>query len=132
MKRDPIDFFVVRPEHREIHDRLCNWARWSQSGKRGGAVLSMFAGYRPDGYYELQGGGIPVDSLDAVSLQKGMVVLPEKNRWAVQWSYAHPYIRVEKVCRVLAVNRSTLGDLVHGARTMLKNRALDTNIRVCV
>jgi hypothetical protein len=60
-----------------------------------------------------------------------MVVLPEKNRWAIQWSYAFPFIRVEKVCRVLAVNRPGLGELVHDGRSMLKNRAVDGLTIIC-
>lgn len=122
MKRECVDFFYVRSGHAEIHERLLNWSRWARGGRGGGNVLPMFKDYRPDGYHELMGGGIPIDSLDAVALQKLFAGLPERNRWALQWHYRYPFIRVEKVCRVLAVSRASLSELVHDGRTMLKNR----------
>jgi len=122
MKRDPVDFFTIRSGHEAIHERLRNWALWARGGRGGSSTLPMFRFYRPDGYHELAV-GIPIDSLDATSLQKLMVVLPEKNRWAVQWAYAYPFVHVQKVCRVLAVSRDALCELVHDGRTMLRNRS---------
>lgn len=122
MRRDPVDFFVVRAGHEAIHERLTNWARWSRGGRGSTSTLPMFRFYRPDGYHELTA-AIPVDSLDATRVQKLMVVLPEKHRWAMQWSYAHPWIHVQKVCRVLAVSRDALAELVHDGRSMLRNRS---------
>jgi hypothetical protein len=87
----------------------------------------MFQGYRADGYHELQGGAIPVDSLDATAMQKLFPRLPEKHRWALQWSYCYPFIHQGKVCRVLAVTRPALCELVHDGRSMLKNVAIDTS-----
>lgn len=124
MRREPVDFFTVRAGHEAIHERLTNWARWSRGGRGGSSTLPMFRFYRPDGYHELTG-GIPVDSLDATRIQKLMVVLPEKPRHAVQWSYCFPFIHVQKVCRVLAVSRDALGELVHDGRSMLRNRSVE-------
>lgn len=122
MRRDAVDFFAVREIHRDIHERLLNWAKWARGGRGGGNVLPMFRLYRPDGYHELTG-TVPVDSLDATRLQKLMVVLPEKHRWAIQWTYCFPFIHVQKVCRVLAVNRPALCELVHDGRSILNNRS---------
>jgi len=123
MKRDSIDFHAVRLEHEAIHARLCNWARWARGSRSGSSTLPMFHGYRPDGYHELTV-CIPIDSLDAVKLQKLFILLPEKHRWALQWSYVKPWIPEQKVCRVLAVSRVGLSDLVSNGRTMLKNNEL--------
>lgn len=121
MKRDAVDFFSVRAGHEAIHDRLTNWALWSRGGRGGSSTLPMFRFYRPDGYHELTA-SIPVDSLDATRLQKLMVVLPEKHRWAIQWGYVFSFIPVWKVQRELGVTRTGLYDLIHDARSMLKNR----------
>jgi hypothetical protein len=122
--REPVDFFLVKPEHVAIHIRLGNWSRWARGGRGGGGVLPMFQNYRPDGYHELQGGGAPIDTLDAVALQKLFVHIPEKHRWALQWSYRYSFISVNKACRAFGMNRTGLADLVHDARSMLKNSAI--------
>lgn len=124
MKRDAIDFFEVRPAHRAVHESLLNWARWARGGRGGSAMLPMFQHYRPDGYHELTV-AIPVDSLAATKLQKLMIVLPEKHRWAIQWHYVKPWIHPLKVCRVLAVSRDALAELVHDGRSMLRNRSAE-------
>lgn len=122
MRRDAIDFFAIRAGHEAVHERLVNWALWARGGRGGSGVLPMFQHYRPDGYHELAV-AIPIDTLDATALQKLMVLLPEKNRWAIQWSYVKPWIHAQKVCRVLAVSRDGLCELVHDGRSILKNRA---------
>lgn len=127
MRRDEIDFFEVRHAHIEIHERLLNWARWSRGGRGGSNVQPMFQGYRAGGYHELHGGGMPVDSLDATAIQKLFPRLPEKHRWALQWSYCFPYIHYGKVCRGLAVPKPALCELVHDGRSMVKNIAVDTS-----
>jgi hypothetical protein len=81
----------------------------------------MFQNYRPDGYHELAGGGTPIDTLDAVALQKLFVHIPEKHRWALQWSYRYSFISVNKACRAFGMSRPDLCELVHDARSMLKN-----------
>lgn len=127
MRRDEIDFFEVRHAHIEIHARLQNWAKWARGGRGTGYVHPMFQGYRADGYHELHGGGVPVDSLDAAAVQKLFPRLPEKHRWALQWSYVHPYIHFGRVCRALAVTKPALCELVHDGRSMVKNIAVDTS-----
>lgn len=126
MTRDPVDFFIVRPAHEQIHARLTNWARWARGGRGGNSTLPMFQNYRPDGYHELRGGSIPIDSLDATKVQKVFVGIPEANRWALHWTYLFPAIRVEKVCRVFAMNRSQLSETIHDGRAMVKNRLTAT------
>src|SRR4051794_9226888 len=121
--RDAVDFYEIRPAHVEIHARLMNWARWARGGRGGGAMLPMFQNYRAEGYHELAVAGTPIDTLDAVALQKLFVGVPEKHRWALQWSYVSPFIHPAKVCRVLAISRAGLGELVHDGRAMIKNTA---------
>lgn len=123
MQRDDLDLHAVRPIHIRIHERLLNWARWSRASGSSSGCQPMFKHYRAYAFPESSGGGIPVDTVDAVSIQKLFARLPEKHRWAVQWSYCFPFISPFKVCRVLAVSRSGLVELVHDGRTMLKNQA---------
>lgn len=125
MKREPVDFFLVRPAHEQIHCRLLNWARWARGGRGGNSTLPMFQNYR-DGYHVPTGGGIPIDSLDATKIQKLFVGIPESNRWALHWTYLYPAIRVEKVCRVLCMTREALVESVHVGRSMVKNMACAT------
>lgn len=121
MKREDIDYHAVKGAHAVIHERLLNWARWSRSSPSSVACQPMFRGYRPYAFPESQGGGIPVDTLDAVAIQKLMIRVPEKHRWAIQWHYCFPFISPFKVCRHLGVSRSALNDLVNDGRTMLRN-----------
>ena len=123
MKREDTDFHTVRAGHTAIHGRLLNWARWTRSHSASPSVQPMFRGYRPYAYPEAQGGGMPIDTLDAVGLQKLMHRLPEKHRLVIQWSYVFPFLSPFKVCRHLAVSKSGLAELVHDGRTMLKNQS---------
>ena len=122
MKRDQIDFHEVRPEHLAIHDRLLNWARWCCGGSRGSDVLPMFRGYKPERYPEANP-WIPVDSLDGHRLEKLVVTLPEKHRTLLQWWYVRPYIPVHRVRKALGLTERDLHEMLHSARTMVKNLA---------
>lgn len=126
MTRDPVDFFIVRPAHEQIHARLTNWARWASGHRSVGNVLPMFKDYRHPQHRETGAGSIPIDSLDAIALQKLFAGVPQLNRHAIHWVYLYPFIRVEKVCRVLAVSRTQLAESIHDGRAMVKNRACTT------
>jgi len=120
MQRDIPDFHLVRPEHYEIHDRLLNWARWVDPGRGGSNVQPMFRQYR-NGYE--QPSPKTVDSIDGQAVEKLMRHLPEKHRRAIRWAYLDSWMSIHRIRRDLAVTHEGLGELIHNARTMLKNRA---------
>lgn len=119
MKRD-LDFHHVRAEHAEIHERLLNWAKWCRGHSTRGQVLAMFRAYR-HGYEEPAPSG-SVDTLDGHKMEKLVIALPEKHRTVLQWAYVKPYIPVHKVRKALGLTTDGLYDLMHDARTMLRNR----------
>jgi hypothetical protein len=63
----------------------------------------------------------PIDTLDAVLLEKAVSALPVKHRDAIRWSYVHCGNPVA-MARTLAVSKQGLADLVDAGRTMLANR----------
>jgi hypothetical protein len=114
------DFFEVRAEHQQIHERLCNWARVVRVHQSSINAPPMFKQYRSSDTRaeELK---IPADLLDGWRLEKAVSHLPDKTRAAVRWSYVHK-TNAYREARKLAVSHIGLVDLVHMARTMLKNR----------
>jgi hypothetical protein len=117
-----IDFHFIRPSHEEVHLRLINWSRWAKGGRGKNTTLPMFQNYRADGYYEIKGGAIPIDSLDATKIQKVFAGMPEQHLWALHWTYLYSGIHVGKVCRVLGMTRGNLSEAIHDARAMVRNR----------
>ena len=65
--------------------------------------------------------GVPVNTLDAVLVEKAVYALPEKHREAVRWWYVYRRDPVA-MARNLGVSKQGLADLVEAGRTMLKNR----------
>ena len=82
----------------------------------------MFRQYRAEGYHEVMG-GMPIDSLDGHRLEKLVVSLPEKHRTLLQWAYTRPYIPVHRVRKALGLTERDLHEMLHSARTMVKNLA---------
>lgn len=124
MKREVIpDFFEVRTEHRQIHDRLCNWARVVRVNAVSITPQPMFQHYRSTDVWAEQAPSIPADLLDGWKLEKQVGQLPEKHRDAVRWYYVYPHRHQGKVQRLLAVTRTGLNDLIHDGRSMLRNRS---------
>ena len=121
MKRDQItDFHAVPEAQWPIHGRLLNWARWCRgSGHR--TVHPMFRGYRSSDQYSGHTVSDPVDSADAVKLQKVFVGLPELHRHALQWFYVYP-IAPARMARELALTTAGLAQTVIEARNMMRNR----------
>jgi hypothetical protein len=121
VKREDCDLHTVRPEHLEIHDRLENWRQW-QAPRGGSNALPMFRFYR-DGYHEIVEVRKVVDELDAIAVQVAFSApsFPVKHRHAIGWAYVKPGIPVHVVCRILGVHRRDLSEMLHAARTMLKN-----------
>lgn len=82
----------------------------------------MFNLYRSDNWGRAYGEetSIPIDSMDAQRVAKGVYALPYKHRKAIHWSYLRPRDPMTKA-RELAVSLEGLAQLVRDARTMLVN-----------
>lgn len=120
-----VDFNSVDPKHRAIDGRLCNWSRWATVHSRG-FVQPMFRLYRPDEFGEDRGGidtdrPPPIDTADAVVIEKAVCKLPDNHKLATVWFYR---VRVQPIraCKALGVSRSGLAELIRDARQMLVNR----------
>lgn len=114
-----VDYAHVPTHQGDIHERLINWARWCRPNHTN-AVLPMFRHYRPYLYPEREC-STPIDSKDAVEVQKCMAHIPEKQRYAIGWCYV---IRSNpaRAARDLGVSTQGLMDLINQGRDMVKNR----------
>ena len=119
---DTVDYNYVHERHADIHARLENWRRWVIVRPHGWQVAPMFRLYQSKSrQWEAPVIPNPVDTLDAVLMEKAVSALPEKHRAAVRWSYVHCGNPVA-MARALAVSKQGLADLVDAGRTMLTNR----------
>lgn len=115
-----VDFSRVEERHRAIHDRLVNWSRWCVS--RGGRdVHPMFRGFKSAQHWEAIPTADPVDSLDAVAIEKAVQKLPEPHRFAVRWCYVYGS-SPRKACQQAGVSKEGLALLIRDGRQMLVNR----------
>ena len=120
MKRD-IDHFHVREEHAAIDLRLQNWARWVRqrlSYAQGPIWRLGKSGSRQWHAPEMVEA---TDPLDAQKVEKAVYMLPERERFAIRWSYVWRF-SPRKACRLIGVNQADLLELVGRGRTMLVNR----------
>lgn len=123
MKREQWpDFHSVRPEHIAIHDALLNWTRVVRVNALYEKPSPMFAHYRSSEVWACDS-TVPADLLAGWRMEKAVGQLPTKHRTAIRWAYVHRKVPPQKQARLLAVPLTVLGDLVHDARSMLKNRA---------
>ena len=117
-----VDYNHVPERHTAIHARLENWRRWVVVRPSGWQVAPMFRLYQSKSrQWEAPVIQNPVDTLDAVLMEKAVSALPEKHRAAIRWSYVHAGNPVA-MARALAVSKQGLADLVDAGRTMLQNR----------
>ncbi len=120
--REIVDFNHVATEHEAIHARLENWRRWVIVRPHGWQTAPMFRMYQSKArQWEAPVIQNPVDTLDAVLLEKAVYALPEKHREAVRWWYVYRRDPVA-MARSLGVSKQGLADLVDAGRTMLQNR----------
>lgn len=122
MKRDNIDFFVVEPHQADIHERLCNWARWVSVRPVPGqhpmwrqSRSNSRQWHQPEPRHE-------VNTLDAALIEKAVGALPVAHREAIRWQYVWRN-GPAKVRRKLGVTDAGLQKLVRDGRQMLMNRA---------
>lgn len=119
--KDVIDFNRVPPEQIAIHERLVNWARWCRPSW-GSAVHPMWRKSGSARHWDIAPHiPMPVNTLDAVVVEKAIYHLPEKHREAVRWWYVYRRDPVA-MARNLGVSKQGLADLVDVGRTMLKNK----------
>lgn len=117
-----VDYNHVQAHHEAIHERLMNWARWVRVRPNGWATHPMFRMYQSKArQWEAPVIQNPVDTLDAVQVEKAVSALPVKHREAIRWSYVHCRDPLG-MARTLAVTKQGLADLVNDGRTMLKNK----------
>ena len=120
--QDTVDYNHVKPEHEAVHERLTNWARWVRVRPQGWQTAPMFRMYQSRArQWEAPVIQNPVDTLDAVVVEKAVSALPEKHRDAIRWWYVHAGNPVA-MARALAVSKQGLADLVDAGRTMLQNK----------
>lgn len=121
-KTRAVDFHHVAPEHEAIHARLNNWRRWVIVRPHGWQVAPMFRMYQSKArQWHAPVIQTPIDTLDAVLVEKAVAALPEKHRDAIRWSYVYCGNPVA-MARSLGVSKQGLADLVESGRTMLINR----------
>lgn len=119
---ETVDYNHIHPHHQAIHARLENWGRWVIVRPHGWATAPMFRMYQSKArQWEDPVIQNPVDTLDAVLLEKAVAALPEKHREAVRWWYVYRRNPVA-MARTLGVSKQGLADLVDAGRTMLQNR----------
>ena len=123
MRRDDwIDYFEVRPAHLAVHARLEAWARWVRVRPHGWQTAPMFRQYRSHAWqWETPEVKAPVNTLEAVAMERAVSGLPEKHRDAIRWAYVFTGAP-GRMCRQLAVSKEGLLELIHAGRTMLVNR----------
>ena len=117
-----VDYNHVKPEHEAVHERLENWARWVRVRPHGWQTAPMFRMYQSRArQWEAPVIQNPVDTLDAVLIEKAVSALPDKHRDAIRWWYVHAGNPVA-MARRLGVSKQGLADLVCVGRTMLQNK----------
>ena len=119
---ETVDYNHIHPHHEAIHARLVNWRRWVTVRPHGWATAPMFRMYQSKSrQWHAPDIQEPIDTLDAVLLEKAVYALPEKHREAVRWWYVYRRDPVA-MARSLGVGKQGLADLVESGRTMLQNR----------
>ena len=116
-----VDYNHVQDRHQVIHERLENWRRWVIVRPHGWQTAPMFRMYQSKSrQWHAPVIQTPVDTLDAVLVEKAVAALPEKHRAAIRWWYVHACNPVA-MARALVVSKQGLADLVNAGRTMLGN-----------
>lgn len=122
MRRDHVDYFLVRDDQLAVHALLEAWARWVRVRPHGWQTAPMFRQYRSKAWqWEMPVIQSQPNIPEAVAMEKAVAILPEKHRDAIRWCYVHtgnPAAMAQK----LGVSKQGLLDLIEQGRTMLRNR----------
>lgn len=114
------DFFAVDAKHRKLDERLVNWSRWVQV-RPASFVQPMFKGFKSSEVWAHDEMSVPIDGLDAQSMEKHVSALPVRHRDAIRWAYVYR-IQPWRFCRAMGITQTVLADLIHDGRQMLVNR----------
>jgi hypothetical protein len=121
VRRDDVDFSAAVPyAHEAMDKRLRDWARWCRP-RKGSQVHVMWRQYVASQVFQGAASTMPLDTLDAVKIEKAVHALPDAHSFAVQWSYVfggNPRRAAQHVGETLA----GLAQLVNDGRQMLINR----------
>jgi hypothetical protein len=124
--REHIDFSIVPAWQGEMHGRLEDWAQWCR-GRNMQDVSPGFGLHQSDHWDERQYGAatrVPIVSADAIEIAKGVALLPERERQAIQWYYQKGAKKPMSKARELAVSIRGLRDLVDAGRQIMINRGI--------
>lgn len=120
--QDFVDFNHVPDHHKAIHERLENWRRWVTVRPHGWQTAPMFRMYQSKArQWEAPVIQRPINTIDAMLMEKAIFQLPEKNRDAIRWNYVYCGNPVAMAQR-LGVSKQGLALLVDVGRTMLGNK----------
>ena len=119
--QESVDYNYVAERHAAIHARLENWRRWVTVRPHGWQTHPMFRMYQSKArQWEAPVIQNPVDTLDAVVIEKAVSGLPDKHRSAIRWSYVFAGNPMA-MARSVGVSKQGLADLVDVGRTMVNN-----------
>ena len=117
-----VDYCYVSLEHELIHARLLNWERWVRVRPHGWFTHPMWKNSRTPRHWDVSPHtSIPVNTIDAMWIEKAVAAMPAKHRDALRWYYVHKGNNPVAMARQLALSKQGLADIVSAARTMLIN-----------
>lgn len=121
MRRDDVDFHVAVPAgHWNMDKRLIDWARWCRP-KQGSYIHPMWRGMLSSNAFEVAVPAIPISTLDAHEIEKGVRALPERHAFAVRWAYVFKG-NPRKAAQHVGETQRGLEQLINDGRQMLINR----------
>jgi hypothetical protein len=121
MRREDVDFSAAVPyAHEAMDKRLRDWARWCRP-KKGGYIHPMWRGMLSSNAFEVAVPSIPLNTLDAHEIEKGVRALPEQHAFAVRWAYVYGG-NPRKAAQHAGETVAGLDRLVNDGRQMLINR----------
>lgn len=82
----------------------------------------MFRGFKSTEIWAHNEISVPIDSLDAASMEKQVSTLPVRHRDAIRWAYVYR-IQPWRFCRNMGITQTQLAELIHDGRQMLINRS---------
>ncbi len=102
------------PTHLEPADQRCvEWSKWVRVNHRPFGIQPMFRGYMSKARQWEVAPPIPspVNTLQALEIERLVATLPERLRTVLRWAYVWPGLHQNAVCRELGVNRDGLAAL---------------------
>ena len=119
--QEAVDYNHVPERHAAIHARLENWRKWLRPRASGWHTHPMWKNALTSKQWDVSPSlPVPINTLDAVVIEKAVAALPCKHRDALRWCYVHTGNPIA-MARNLGVSKQGLADLVSVARTMLIN-----------